>query len=154
MDDKMVWPVQHVPREKLPDDLAQAKREEALSKKEDNETENEDVTPLGDITPEQLEVEFDPTGRLERCIQQRMGQQGDHSHHEGDPCSKDCCKGTRRKGAEHWGGCGKTNAAPPPQENKDVITVIESPTGDIYDAYGDQSATPGTDDYDSSKIRG
>ena len=70
VDDEMVWPIHQVPREKLPDNLAQAESEGALSEEEDNETENEDVIPLKDTTPEQLDVEFIPTERLEQCTQQ------------------------------------------------------------------------------------
>ena len=61
VDDEMVWPIHQVPREELPDDLAQAESEGALSKEGDNKTEDEDVTPLGTTTPKRQEAKFDPT---------------------------------------------------------------------------------------------
>ena len=75
VDGEKVWPIHQVPRENLPDDLTQAKREDTWSEEEASESEDEDVTPIEAIMPEQLDTNFDPMERLKRCVQQRMGQE-------------------------------------------------------------------------------
>ena len=67
---EMIWPLHRVPQEKLPDGLAQIGDTETREEEDANESEDEDVTPLGTITPEQREEDHDHTVRLKHCLQQ------------------------------------------------------------------------------------
>ena len=69
LNGEMIWPLHQVPQEKLRDGLAQTGDTEMREEEDANESEDEDVTPLGAITPKQQEEDHDHTVRLKHCLQ-------------------------------------------------------------------------------------
>ena len=153
INDEMVWPIHHVPRAKLTQDLTKDKGEKTRNEKESSEDEDEDTVPLRSTTPDQLEPKFDPTERLEPCFHQQLGQKSDHTHPEEGPCLEDDCNKAVEKDVKQKEDRSHEDAAPTLQGDPDVSIVVTELNHDDYGAGNHHETTPRADDFDDQKSR-